>query len=59
MSLVGPRPERPNFVEQFRRQIPDYMIRPPRPFGMTGLAPIKGLRGTRHRGADQIRHLLH
>ena len=45
MSLVGPRPERPNFVEQFRRQIPDYMIRHRVRSGMTGLAQIKGLRG--------------
>jgi Undecaprenyl-phosphate glucose phosphotransferase len=45
MSLVGPRPERPAFVEQFRRRIPDYMIRHRVRSGMTGLAQIKGLRG--------------
>ncbi len=45
MSLVGPRPERPSFVEEFRRKIPDYMIRHRVRSGMTGLAQIKGLRG--------------
>jgi Undecaprenyl-phosphate glucose phosphotransferase len=45
MSLVGPRPERPAFVEKFRQSIPDYMIRHRVRSGMTGLAQIKGLRG--------------
>jgi exopolysaccharide biosynthesis polyprenyl glycosylphosphotransferase len=45
MSLVGPRPERPIFVNQFRNKIPSYMLRHKVKAGMTGLAQIKGLRG--------------
>ncbi len=45
MSLVGPRPERPMYVQQFRRQIPDYMIRHREKSGMTGWAQINGFRG--------------
>lgn len=45
MSLVGPRPERPAFVEHFRRQIPDYDDRHRLPVGLTGLAQVAGLRG--------------
>ena len=45
MSLVGPRPERPMYVQQFRRRIPDYMIRHREKSGMTGWAQINGLRG--------------
>ncbi|MCY3779242.1 MAG: undecaprenyl-phosphate glucose phosphotransferase [Chloroflexi bacterium] len=45
MSLVGPRPERPMYVQQFRRQIPDYMMRHREKSGMTGWAQINGLRG--------------
>lgn len=45
MSLVGPRPERPHFVEQFRGQIPRYMARHKIKAGMTGWAQIHGLRG--------------
>ncbi|MDE2774444.1 MAG: undecaprenyl-phosphate glucose phosphotransferase [Chloroflexota bacterium] len=45
MSLVGPRPERPMYVQQFRRQIPDYMVRHREKSGMTGWAQINGLRG--------------
>lgn len=45
MSLVGPRPEQPNFVEQFREQIPRYMIKHQVRPGMTGWAQINGYRG--------------
>ncbi|MFK7872035.1 MAG: undecaprenyl-phosphate glucose phosphotransferase [Oligoflexales bacterium] len=45
MSLVGPRPERPVFVDQFRREIPAYMLRHKVRAGMTGWAQINGWRG--------------
>ena len=45
MSLVGPRPERPFYVEQFRRSIPRYMDRHWEKAGMTGWAQANGLRG--------------
>ena len=45
MSLVGPRPERPEFVEQFKEQIPRYMIKHQVRPGMTGWAQINGYRG--------------
>ncbi len=45
MSLVGPRPERPVYVNQFRRSIPRYMDRHWEKAGMTGWAQINGLRG--------------
>ena len=45
MSLVGPRPERPEFISQFRQQIPRYMLRHKMKAGMTGYAQVKGLRG--------------
>lgn len=45
MSLVGPRPERPFFVEKFREEIPRYMIKHQVRPGMTGWAQIKGYRG--------------
>jgi exopolysaccharide biosynthesis polyprenyl glycosylphosphotransferase len=45
MSLVGPRPERPEFVEQFSAEIPRYVHRHRVPAGMTGLAAVNGLRG--------------
>jgi Undecaprenyl-phosphate glucose phosphotransferase len=45
MSLVGPRPERPVYVEQFRRSIPRYMDRHWEKAGMTGWAQVNGLRG--------------
>jgi exopolysaccharide biosynthesis polyprenyl glycosylphosphotransferase len=45
MSLVGPRPERPIFVEQFKRSIPRYMDRHREKAGMTGWAQVNGLRG--------------
>ncbi len=45
MSLVGPRPERPVYVNQFRRAIPRYMNRHWEKGGMTGWAQVNGLRG--------------
>jgi Undecaprenyl-phosphate glucose phosphotransferase len=45
MSLVGPRPERPVFVEQFKKSIPRYMDRHREKAGLTGWAQVNGLRG--------------
>ncbi len=45
MSLVGPRPERPQFVEKFREEIPRYMVKHQVRPGMTGWAQVNGYRG--------------
>ena len=45
MSLVGPRPERPVFVNHFKKSIPRYMDRHKEKAGMTGWAQVNGLRG--------------
>lgn len=45
MSLVGPRPEQPQFVERFRERYPEYNIRHRVRTGMTGWAQVNGLRG--------------
>ena len=45
MSLVGPRPERPPFVKQFKEKIPQYMIRHRVKSGITGWAQVNGWRG--------------
>lgn len=45
MSLVGPRPERPKFVEKFKEEVPRYMVKHQVCPGMTGWAQIKGYRG--------------
>ena len=41
MSIVGPRPERPIFINQFRDKIPKYMLRHKVPAGMTGWAQVR------------------
>ena len=45
MSLVGPRPERPHFVEKFREEIPRYMVKHQVRPGLTGWAQVNGYRG--------------
>ncbi len=45
MSLVGPRPELPHFVEQFRESVPRYMVKHQVRPGITGWAQVNGLRG--------------
>ena len=60
MSIVGPRPERPHFVEQFKHKIPQYMLRHKVKAGLTGWAQVNGWRGnTRARKADRVRPVLH
>jgi Undecaprenyl-phosphate glucose phosphotransferase len=45
MSIVGPRPERPVFIKEFRQKVPRYMLRHKVPAGMTGWAQVHGWRG--------------
>ena len=45
MSLIGPRPERPQFVEQFKEEIPRYMVKHQVRPGLTGWAQVNGYRG--------------
>jgi lipopolysaccharide/colanic/teichoic acid biosynthesis glycosyltransferase len=45
MTVVGPRPERPHFVDQFSAEHPGYAMRHRVPVGLTGLAQVSGLRG--------------
>ena len=45
MSIVGPRPERPVFVEQFKKSIPQYMLRHKMKAGITGWSQVNGWRG--------------
>lgn len=58
MSLVGPRPERPFFVGQFREEIPRYMVKHQVRPGMTGWAQVNGLRGDTSI-KDRIEHDLY
>jgi len=62
MSLVGPRPERPVFIEQFRGEIPGYMLRHKVKAGMTGWAQIHGWRGNtslHHRIEHDLYYIQH
>jgi len=45
MSLVGPRPERPELIDRFKAKIPNYMLRHKMKAGMTGWAQVNGWRG--------------
>jgi len=45
MSIVGPRPERPEFIQRFRQEIPGYMQKHLVKAGMTGWAQVNDLRG--------------
>jgi exopolysaccharide biosynthesis polyprenyl glycosylphosphotransferase len=55
MSVVGPRPERPYFVEQFKEEIPKYMVKHHIRPGITGWAQSNGLRGDTSI-EDRIKH---
>ena len=62
MSLVGPRPERPYFVEKFKEEIPRYMVKHQVRPGMTGWAQVNGLRGNtsiRHRIDFDLYYIEH
>ena len=59
MSLVGPRPERPVFIEKFRKRLPRYMLRHKVQAGMTGWAQVNGWRGetdTREKILKRVEH---
>lgn len=58
MSLVGPRPERPEFIARFRHEIPRYMLRHKMKAGMTGFAQVNGYRGDTSL-RKRIQHDLH
>jgi Undecaprenyl-phosphate glucose phosphotransferase len=45
MSIVGPRPERPVYIKEFKKRIPGYMLRHKVPAGITGWAQVNGWRG--------------
>jgi Undecaprenyl-phosphate glucose phosphotransferase len=59
MSLVGPRPERPEFIAKFKDEIPRYMLRHKMKAGMTGYAQINGLRGSGTSLKKRIQHDVH
>jgi lipopolysaccharide/colanic/teichoic acid biosynthesis glycosyltransferase len=46
MSIVGPRPERPHFVDQFEQELPHYKFRHYIKTGITGMAQVRGFYGT-------------
>ena len=58
MSLVGPRPERPEFIQKFRDEIPHYNARHSIKPGITGWAQVNGLRGNTDLG-ERIKYDLH
>ena len=58
MSLVGPRPERPHFVEQFKEDVNSYMSRHVSKPGMTGWAQVNGLRGNTS-VTERVKHDLY
>jgi Undecaprenyl-phosphate glucose phosphotransferase len=58
MSLVGPRPERPELIEEFKYKIPKYMLRHKIKAGMTGWAQVNGWRGNTSL-EKRIEHDLH
>lgn len=62
MSLVGPRPERPVFVQKFRHEVPHYMLRHKVKAGITGWAQVNGWRGNtslRHRIECDLYYIQH
>jgi len=59
MSLVGPRPERPHFVAQFREEIPRYMARHRVKSGMTGWAQVSGQSGHEGTISERLKYDLY
>jgi exopolysaccharide biosynthesis polyprenyl glycosylphosphotransferase len=59
MSIVGPRPERPFFVERFREEIPRYMARHRIKSGMTGWAQVNGQTGSEGTISERLRYDLY
>jgi exopolysaccharide biosynthesis polyprenyl glycosylphosphotransferase len=56
MSIVGPRPERPHFVNKFKTQVPRYLERHRVKTGMTGWAQVNGLRGGNASISDRTKY---
>ncbi len=59
MSIVGPRPERPELIERFKKRYPRYMLRHKMKAGITGWAQINGLRGVETSLRKRIRYDLY